>query len=94
MKISTSGLDSSTVIVVGEQSRSTLSGVVQGEFPENTNLIICSDAEDIVGAEQALSMFPIEEIVTVGMVTSLALQAFLDMADQWGIKARRFRMSH
>jgi hypothetical protein len=72
-----------TIIVVSEQSRTQVETQLQNEV--EADIVFCTSVEDVVSAEKALEFLPVQQVLTVGTIRTLALLAFLDFAEHWGV---------
>lgn len=77
------------ILVVGEQSPSTLSSMV--DCPEGAELIFCTDVSDIKSAELMIDWNAVDEVLVVGPVIGLSLCAVIDYAKHLGAPVRRWQ---
>ena len=78
-----------TILVVSEQSPSQLALAV--ECPKGTEFMYCTDVVDISGAELMIDWKAVDEVLVVGAIVNLPLDAVIDYAKNLGAPVRYWK---
>lgn len=75
-----------TILVVSEHSPSQLARIV--ERPQGTEFMYCTDVTDIKSAELMIDWSAVDEVLVVGSILNIPLDAVIDYAKNLGATVR------